>query len=72
MWLCIIYLLYRRVPRKTKKVLLLDWGRGKPQLFHDESPYHIETSLFICSTNQQTGFYKIGTFVMKEVRKVIK
>ena len=26
------------------------------KLFHDESPYHIESSEFICSVNQWTGF----------------
>ena len=37
------------------------------QLFHDESPYHVETSPFICFANQWTGFYTIGTTVMKEL-----
>ena len=31
------------------------------------SPYHIETSPLICSANQWTGFYMIGTSVMKEL-----
>ena len=26
-------------------------------LLHDGVPYHIETSLLICSANQQTSFY---------------
>ena len=46
--------------------------------FHDEDPYHIETSLLICRAKhietslltcrakQWTDFYMIGTFVMKE------
>ena len=38
----------------------------KLQLFHDGSPYHIETSPLICSANQCTGFYMIGTTIMKE------
>ena len=33
--------------------------------FHDGGPYHIETSPLIGSPNQWTGFYMIGTFVMK-------
>ena len=27
-------------------------------------PYHIETSLLICSANQLTGFYMMGTLVV--------
>ena len=39
--------------------------------FHDGGPYHIETRPLICSANQWTGFYMIGTFVMKGlIRKV--
>ena len=30
-------------------------------------PYHIEISPLICSANQWTGFYMIGTIVMKEL-----
>ena len=41
---------------------------GPPLLFHDGGPYHIEISPFICSANQRTGFYMIGTSVMKELR----
>ena len=37
-------------------------------LFYDESPYHIETNLLICSVNQWTGFYMIGTSVTKELK----
>ena len=37
------------------------------QLFHDGSPYHIETSPLICCANQWTGFCMIGTSVMKEL-----
>ena len=29
-------------------------------------PYHIETIPLICRANQWTGFYMIGTYVMKE------
>ena len=40
-------------------------------LFHlflyDGGPDHIETSPLICRVNQWTGFYMIGTFVMKEL-----
>ena len=35
--------------------------------FHDESPYHIETSPLICFVNKWTGFYMIGTSVIKEL-----
>ena len=34
------------------------------ELFHDGGPYHIETSPLICSANQWTDFYMIGTSVM--------
>ena len=34
-------------------------------LFHDRGPSYTETSPLICSVNQWTGFYIIGTSVMK-------
>ena len=34
--------------------------------FHDGVPYHMETSPLNCSVNQWTGFYMIGTPIMKE------
>ena len=37
------------------------------ELTHDEGPYHIETSRLICTVNQWTGSYIIGTSVMKEL-----
>ena len=36
-------------------------------LLHDEGSYHIETSPLIYRANQWTGFYMIGTSVMKEL-----
>ena len=33
---------------------------------HDVGPYYIETSPLICSASLWTGFYMIGTYVMKE------
>ena len=45
----------------------LSWDN---QLFHDGGSYHIETSPFICSANQWTGFYMIGTSVMKELTSI--
>ena len=36
------------------------------QHFNDGSPYHKETSTFICEANQWTGAYMIGNSVMKE------
>ena len=38
------------------------------QLFHDGDPYHRETRPLICSRNQWTGSYMIGTSVMKELK----
>ena len=36
--------------------------------FHGGGPNHIETTPSIYSSNQWTGFYVIGTFVMKELK----
>ena len=33
--------------------------------FMTEVPYHIETSPFVCSADQRTGFYGIGMSIMK-------
>ena len=38
------------------------------ELFHDKGPYHIETSPWICSASQWTGFYMVETSVMKELK----
>ena len=38
------------------------------QLFHDGGGYHIEKSPLICTANQWTGFYMIGTSVKKELK----
>ena len=38
--------------------------------FHDGGPYHTETSPLIRRANQWTGFYMIGTSVMKELKVV--
>ena len=38
-----------------------------PLLFGDGGHFLIETSPLICSTNQQTGFYMIGTSAFKEL-----
>ena len=37
-------------------------------LFFHGSSYHIETSSLICFANQWTGFYMLGTSVVKELR----
>ena len=34
-----------------------------------ESPYHIETSILICYTDQRTGLYVIGTSIIKELKQ---
>ena len=41
---------------------------GCYKLFHDGGFYHIETSPLTCKANQWTGFYMIGTSVMKELK----
>ena len=43
--------------------LTLSWWSG--------GPYHIETSPLICWANLWTGFYMIGTTVMKELIEMI-
>ena len=43
-----------------------------PLNIYDGSPYNIETSPLICSANHWTGFYMIGTFVIKELTFMIK
>ena len=40
-------------------------------VFHEGGSYHIENSLLICFENQWTGFYMIGTSVMKKLKLVI-
>ena len=42
------------------------------QLFHDGSPYHIETSPLICNANQSTGFCMIRSSVMKELKSCLQ
>ena len=46
---------------------VIDVHKKIDQLFHDEGPYHIETSPLICIANQWIAFYMIETFVMKEL-----
>ena len=38
------------------------------QQFHEGGPQHIETNPLICSANEWTGFYMIGTSVIKELK----
>ena len=46
-----------------KWINVLKWLR----LFHDRAPYLIETSPLICRAKHWTGFFMIGTSVMKEL-----
>ena len=39
------------------------------ELFHEGGPYHIEKTPLIYRANQWTGFYMIGTSVIKELKK---
>ena len=48
------------VTEKMKKYI-------RNELFHDGVPCHIESSPLVCSENQWTGFYMIGTSIMKEI-----
>ena len=57
-----------RIPRRT------DWYVTQTrkeylitELFHGGALYHIENGPSICYANQWTGFYTIGTSVMKEL-----
>ena len=49
------------------KTTLSTYGLENVQLFYDGRPYHIKTSPLIYSAKKWTGFYMIGTFVMKEL-----
>ena len=49
--------------------MLIEWLQLS-QLFHDEGPFHVETSPLICSVNQCTGFYMKGTSFMKELMEL--
>ena len=37
------------------------------QLCHDGGTYYVKTSPLICKANQWTGFYMLGTSVMKKL-----
>ena len=39
--------------------------------FNDQCSYHIETSQVICWANQLTGFYIMGTLVVKMLRDTL-
>ena len=52
-------------------MLLKGLLKHKNKLLHDGSPYHTETSPVICFANQWTGFYVIGTTVMKALKTKI-
>ena len=39
------------------------------QLFHERGLYHIESSPLICTANQCSGFYMVGTPAMKNLNK---
>ena len=41
------------------------------QPFNNQCSHHIETSPLICSTNQLTGFYIMGTLVVKWFEKIL-
>ena len=41
------------------------------QIFHEGSPYHVETSPLICRANHWTGVYVMGTSVMKELKAFV-
>ena len=36
--------------------------------FNGQCSYHVETSQLICSANQMTGFYMMGTLVVKGLK----
>ena len=37
--------------------------------FNNQCSHHIETSQFICRANQLTGFYMMGTLVVKRLSR---
>ena len=48
------------------------YWQGYLKLFHDGDSNDIEASPLICSANQCTGFYMIGTFFMKELNETVE
>ena len=44
-------------------------SKNKIYLFHDGGSNHIETSPLTCRANQLTGFYIVGTSVMKQLNQ---
>ena len=63
--------IFSLLDKASRKKLLFQSGHTDQQnevsLFYDGDPYHTETSPMNCSANQWTGFYLIGTSVMKEL-----
>ena len=52
--------------RDSENIVTIDY-----ELSHDGDSYHMETSPFICTVNQWTGFYMIGTSTMKELKEIV-
>ena len=62
------YMIMASVMKELSSLVTLQ--QANKQMFttedkNDEGPYHIEISSLIGSANQFTGFYKIGTSIMK-------
>ena len=47
--------------------LILWFSESNLKLFHGGGPYHIETSPLIYRSDRWTGFYMIGSSVMKDL-----
>ena len=65
-----IYLIWSKSTLKICHCLLVSWVNKK--LFHDGGLYHKEISPLICSANERTSFYMIGTSVMNELTKKVE
>ena len=57
----------------TTRLLKYIWSffntmHERVNFFNEGEPYYPETSPLICSANQWTGFYMIGTFVIKDLK----
>ena len=55
----------------NKSLSRVHMERNRCQLFNDQCSHHIETSQLIYRANQLTGFYMMGTLVVKGLRNAL-
>ena len=68
--------IFRRMVIEHLRLLFLHNGKSFEsksktwKLFNDQCSHHIETSQLICSANQPTDFYMMGTLVVKRLTSI--